>query len=267
MKLGYDLTIEQTQKLTMTPELIQAIQILQFNTQELDEFVQEELLQNPVLEFDRNAEERGREEVTRTEELDAKACEKDDFDLREKIKEAEYDDISYKQWEYSREDKVVEHYAFGDPNGKGSIYNVPDDFSRIRFTSSTTGMTPEERSYYVNTLRNFLRSETSTVSGTKESMKKAYTTFMKNHGQNIPSMTQDQYGRLWKAYRENAMADKISHQGYNAFLQLVENSNIYDLNNNELETAIWYLKNSEEDTTIGIINDVLWNSPWIDYEG
>jgi RNA polymerase sigma-54 factor len=102
MKLGYDLTIEQTQKLTMTPELIQAIQILQFNTQELDEFVQEELMQNPVLEFDRNSEERPREEVTRTEELDAKACEKDDFDLREKIKEAEYDDISYKQWEYSR---------------------------------------------------------------------------------------------------------------------------------------------------------------------
>ena len=70
MKLGYDLTIEQTQKLTMTPELIQAIQILQFNTQELDEFVQEELMQNPVLEFDRNAEERPREEVTRTEELE-----------------------------------------------------------------------------------------------------------------------------------------------------------------------------------------------------
>ena len=103
MKLGYDLTIEQTQKLTMTPELIQAIQILQFNTQELDEFVQEELMQNPVLEFDRNSEERPREEVTRTEELDAKACEKDDFDLREKIKEAEYDDISYKQWEFSRD--------------------------------------------------------------------------------------------------------------------------------------------------------------------
>ncbi|MBR4025197.1 MAG: hypothetical protein IKI86_07960 [Firmicutes bacterium] len=39
MKLGYDLTIEQTQKLTMTPELIQAIQILQYNSQELEEFV------------------------------------------------------------------------------------------------------------------------------------------------------------------------------------------------------------------------------------
>ena len=52
MRLGYDLTIEQTQKLTMTPELIQAIQILQFNTQELESFVQDELMQNPVLEYD-----------------------------------------------------------------------------------------------------------------------------------------------------------------------------------------------------------------------
>ena len=81
MKLGYDLTIEQTQKLTMTPELIQAIQILQFNTQELDEFVQEELMQNPVLEFDRTSDDRGREEYYKTEELDAKACERDDIDL------------------------------------------------------------------------------------------------------------------------------------------------------------------------------------------
>ena len=46
MKLSYGLTIEQTQKLTMTPELIQAIRILQFNTQELDSFVQEELLEH-----------------------------------------------------------------------------------------------------------------------------------------------------------------------------------------------------------------------------
>lgn len=201
---------------------------------------------------------------------DVKASQVSDKDIKRMAKLA--NDRLYKleksgQWEYSREYKVVEHYAFGDPNGKGSIYNVPDDFSRIRFTSTTKGMTPEERSYYVNTIRNFLRSETSTVSGTKSSMNKAYQTFMKNHGQNISGMTQEQYGRLWKAYRENAMADKISHQGYNAFLQLVENSNIYELNNNELEAAIWYLKNSEEDTTVGIINDVLWNSPWVKFEG
>lgn len=50
MKLGYDLTIEQTQKLVMTPELIQAIKILQFNVQELDAYVQDQILTNPVLE-------------------------------------------------------------------------------------------------------------------------------------------------------------------------------------------------------------------------
>ena len=89
MKLSYGLTIEQTQKLTMTPELIQAIRILQFNTQELDNFVQDELVENPVLEFDR------------TVDIELPK-EQPDFDLREKVKE-DYDDISYRQWEYSKD--------------------------------------------------------------------------------------------------------------------------------------------------------------------
>ena len=38
MKLGYELTIEQTQKLSMTPELIQAIQILQEMKADRDSF-------------------------------------------------------------------------------------------------------------------------------------------------------------------------------------------------------------------------------------
>ena len=50
MKLGYDLTIKHTQKLALTPELIQAIQILQFSNQELESYVQEQLLINPVIE-------------------------------------------------------------------------------------------------------------------------------------------------------------------------------------------------------------------------
>ncbi len=104
MKLGYDLTIEQTQKLTMTPELIQAIQILQFNTQELESFVQDELMQNPVLEYDGSDRKKEKElEVSKSEALDKKEVEEADFDLREKVKEAEYDDISYKQWEYSKD--------------------------------------------------------------------------------------------------------------------------------------------------------------------
>lgn len=115
MKLGYDLTIEQTQKLIMTPELIQAIQILQFNTQELENFVQDELMQNPVLEYN-PAEVKKETEVSKSETLDKKETEEADFDLREKIKEAEYDDISYKQWEYNkdRDDTSFEQFVCKD---------------------------------------------------------------------------------------------------------------------------------------------------------
>ena len=102
MRLGYDLTIEQTQKLTMTPELIQAIQILQFNTQELESFVQDELMQNPVLEYD-SADVKKEPEISKTEDMDRKEAEASEIDLREKVKEAEYDDISYRQWEDSKD--------------------------------------------------------------------------------------------------------------------------------------------------------------------
>ena len=96
MKLSYGLTIEQTQKLTMTPELIQAIRILQFNTQELDSFVQEEMMENPVLEFDKQKEEPGTE-VT---------------ELMEKIRDDYDDDDSYKQWEYSKDKEEYSYEQF-----------------------------------------------------------------------------------------------------------------------------------------------------------
>lgn len=85
MKLGYSLTIEQKQTLAMTPELIQAIQILQFNNQELSEFVQNELLENPVLESEKPS---GLEDV----------------DIRDKIVESNYEENTYKQWEYAPND-------------------------------------------------------------------------------------------------------------------------------------------------------------------
>jgi len=50
MRLTHDLFIEQQQKLLMTPELRQAIAILQMSTLELTEYVQGELEENPVLE-------------------------------------------------------------------------------------------------------------------------------------------------------------------------------------------------------------------------
>ena len=108
MKLGYDLTIEQVQKLVMTPELIQAIQILQFNTQELESYVEEQLLVNPVLE---QATPEAQEVAVETKQKD------DEFDWKEYLNNRQYDDISYRQWEdRSSEDKenTYEQYTSSD---------------------------------------------------------------------------------------------------------------------------------------------------------
>jgi RNA polymerase sigma-54 factor len=51
MRMGYELTIIQQQKLVMTPELKLALKILQLPTLELEEFIQHELETNPVLEL------------------------------------------------------------------------------------------------------------------------------------------------------------------------------------------------------------------------
>lgn len=106
MKLSYGLTIEQTQKLTMTPELIQAIRILQFNTQELDNFVQGELMENPVLELAKADEsEPPKDDIENfsSDSDDSKQeAEEPDFDLREKVAE-DFDDISYSQWQYTKD--------------------------------------------------------------------------------------------------------------------------------------------------------------------
>ena len=99
MKLGYELVIEQTQKLAMTQELIQAINILQYNNQELNEYIENEILENPLLE----ADEPGRAE----REVNIE-------ELREKIAESQEEMDTYKHWEAYRteqEDFSFERYV------------------------------------------------------------------------------------------------------------------------------------------------------------
>ncbi|HZK01601.1 MAG TPA: RNA polymerase factor sigma-54 [Anaerovoracaceae bacterium] len=127
MRLGYELTIEQTQKLVMTPELIQAIQILQFNTQELESYVQEQLLTNPVLEKtekdDNNENNDGDGEANAEVKAEESNVDKDDkeFDWAEHFKERGYDDISYKQG--------------------GGTYDPDNEYSYEQFVSSETSLT------------------------------------------------------------------------------------------------------------------------------
>lgn len=50
VRLGFSLQMQQTQRLIMTPELRQAIAVLQLPVAELEEFLETELLENPCLE-------------------------------------------------------------------------------------------------------------------------------------------------------------------------------------------------------------------------
>ncbi|MGP1570296.1 MAG: RNA polymerase factor sigma-54 [Eubacteriales bacterium] len=110
MKLGYELKIEQSQKLVMTPELIQAIQILQYSTQELEEFVQEELLENPFLEKSVSEDNLDSEEDDIKE---AQTSENDEDWAIQVALEEKYDDISYRQNEkfYDRDEFTFEQFV------------------------------------------------------------------------------------------------------------------------------------------------------------
>ncbi|MHB8125981.1 MAG: RNA polymerase factor sigma-54 [Desulfitobacteriaceae bacterium] len=66
MRLGYGLSLEQTQKLIMTPELRQAITILQLSALELTTFVDQQMLENPLLEVSEESLESKEERETET---------------------------------------------------------------------------------------------------------------------------------------------------------------------------------------------------------
>lgn len=51
MRMGYGLELRQSQKLIMTPQLEQAIRILQLASFELEQYIQQEIETNPVLEL------------------------------------------------------------------------------------------------------------------------------------------------------------------------------------------------------------------------
>lgn len=69
MKLGFGLALQQQQKLIMTPELRQAIAILQLPLAELEAYLQEELLNNPMLEVREEEEAPSEAEPTPAEEV------------------------------------------------------------------------------------------------------------------------------------------------------------------------------------------------------
>lgn len=113
MKMNFNLNLVQTQKLIMTPELKQAIEILQYNSIELNEFIQDELLSNPVLQNTPNSAD---DVVDKEPESEKPATLDDDV----------YDKIDWK----------TIAGEFEDGRGRQSSYEQKDDVNYDNFVAS-----------------------------------------------------------------------------------------------------------------------------------
>lgn len=80
MRMGYGLNVEQSQKLIMTPELRQAITVLQLSSLELSTYIEQQCQENPLLEL--KEEEPEREQSTAVEDKQVEpADEPKEYDL------------------------------------------------------------------------------------------------------------------------------------------------------------------------------------------
>lgn len=81
MRMDFGLNLEQIQKLIMTPELRQAITVLQMSSLELTEYVEQQVLENPLLEVREHDGERAEETEASREDGNLETAEKKEFDL------------------------------------------------------------------------------------------------------------------------------------------------------------------------------------------
>ncbi len=111
MRMGFGLELTQTQKLVMTPQLKQAITVLQLNALELDQYVKEQMESNPVLEV---TEEKNRpEKIDKNQDINWKEY-IEDFDNRYYSPSSynpEQEEFSYENI-ISKEATLSEHLLF-----------------------------------------------------------------------------------------------------------------------------------------------------------
>jgi len=119
MRMGYVLDVVQTQKLIMTPELRQAIAILQFSSLELGTYVEQQLQENPLLEIGEEFENATVEGKEKDKEEEEKEPEKEnDYDIDWQDYFQDRSDLGMGKSEMCREqnDYSYENYISLAPN-------------------------------------------------------------------------------------------------------------------------------------------------------
>lgn len=117
MSIGFELKIEQSQKLVMTPELQQAITLLQFSSIELNDFVQKELENNPVLEIKEGNDEEEQVQEHKGEKESTEKEENTPLDWNEYLNEEE---------DYYRERRVEYHKQQDAYQGSSEVFMSKD---------------------------------------------------------------------------------------------------------------------------------------------
>ena len=80
MRMGYGLNVEQSQKLIMTPELRQAITVLQLSSLELSTYIEQQFEENPLLELKEEEVERAESDVAEAKQVEP-ADERKEYDM------------------------------------------------------------------------------------------------------------------------------------------------------------------------------------------
>ena len=134
--------------------------------------------------------------------------------------------------------RTIEHYAISNPNGTGKMYNVNMEKGTVRVSKDLSRYkTREEKNKFVEILQNILASKTRTVTGTRKAIKEGFETVKEQYGF---QGTYEEYVNVWKIWRENVSKDKRDKMGSDKVMQLIENNNIYQLDNEQIAQAMNY---------------------------
>jgi RNA polymerase sigma-54 factor len=115
VKLGYEMSLKQVQKLVITPELRQAITILQLPWMELEQYLSQEMLENPLLEFKDKGDERGADSSDVREQGESspdEGEEKTDHDIDWELYFEDASDIGYMAPQGSWDEPDVSYDSF-----------------------------------------------------------------------------------------------------------------------------------------------------------
>jgi len=118
MTINFELIVEQSQKLVMTPALQQAIALLQFSTPELQDFIQDEMVNNPLLDIQEQETAQENEDKSIENGEDTEFLSRDDsFDWGEYFSdEAVYSHERKSAVRTEQEPAPIDRYSFSDKN-------------------------------------------------------------------------------------------------------------------------------------------------------